>query len=109
MSNFNKRLIEEGGSVVCSSSCTLLEVAEAKACKRFYVDEHGFGFVYFPPQQAYTRKELIQAMTEYNTEVLTHPENFFSQAETPAPEVAAVLQVDYMIELIELKKVIVQP
>lgn len=49
--NSMERMFEQlkhGGKIVSSSQCTELEIAQARACDRFYVDERGFGFVYLP-------------------------------------------------------------
>lgn len=49
-----KELFEKlkfGGRIVSSSDCTHSEIAQAQACERMYIDENGFGFVYFPPNK----------------------------------------------------------
>jgi hypothetical protein len=48
--NFNElfQKLKNGGKIVSSASCTELEIAQAKACGRIYVDEQGYGFIYLP-------------------------------------------------------------
>lgn len=41
-------LIANGGKIVPSNECSDLEIAQARACGRMYVDKDGFGFIYFP-------------------------------------------------------------
>jgi hypothetical protein len=49
MKNLLDKLKSIGGSIVCSSSCSQLELALASESGRFFVDEEGYGFVYRPP------------------------------------------------------------
>jgi hypothetical protein len=42
-------LIANGGSIVSSNDCSVLEISLAQACGRFCVDDDGMGFVYRPP------------------------------------------------------------
>jgi hypothetical protein len=39
--------LEQGGMIVSSSECTEVEIREARAYGRFFVNEKGYGFVYF--------------------------------------------------------------
>lgn len=50
MESLFKMLIEKGGMIVSSASCNLIEIAEAQACRRMWVDDNGFGFIWFPKQ-----------------------------------------------------------
>ncbi|MCK9587968.1 MAG: hypothetical protein WC069_06405 [Candidatus Shapirobacteria bacterium] len=43
---FLKQLATNGGAIVSSNSCSEMEIADAKATDRFFVDEEGFGFVW---------------------------------------------------------------
>lgn len=43
------KMLKNGGKIVSSNDCTVLEIAEAQACKRMWVCDKGFGFIYFPP------------------------------------------------------------
>lgn len=43
--NFLHRLKAERGAIVSSGDCSAIEIAEAQACRRFYVDEDGYGYV----------------------------------------------------------------
>lgn len=48
MENLFEKLKMEGGKIISSNDCTPLEISEARACGRMYVDDDGFGFIYFP-------------------------------------------------------------
>lgn len=48
MKELFEKLKMNKGKIVSSASCTELEISEARVSARFYVDEDGFGFVYFP-------------------------------------------------------------
>jgi hypothetical protein len=48
MKELFEMLISKGGKIVSSANCSTLEIAEAGACKRMWVDENGFGFIWFP-------------------------------------------------------------
>ena len=50
MKELFEKLKMNKGKIISSASCTQLEIAEARACDRFYVDDEGCGFVYFPEQ-----------------------------------------------------------
>ena len=39
-------LLLKGGSIVSSNDCSEGEIAMARACHRFHVDENHFGYVY---------------------------------------------------------------
>lgn len=43
--NFFKQL-RDGGRIVSSNRCTVLEISEADACGRMIVDEDSFGYVF---------------------------------------------------------------
>ena len=46
-----KELLEKlkfGGKIVSSASCSELDIAQARVCNNFWVDEDNFGFVYVP-------------------------------------------------------------
>ena len=47
MKEFLKKL-RDGGKIVSSSDLSELEIAQARACDRFYIDDDNFGFAYFP-------------------------------------------------------------
>ena len=38
--------LKNGGKIVCSSECSILQIAKARVCGRMYVDNYGFGFIY---------------------------------------------------------------
>lgn len=40
-----RQLIEEGGAIVSSNDCHEIEIADARACGRFAVDNNDMGFV----------------------------------------------------------------
>lgn len=40
-----------GGRIVCTSQLSTLEIAEARACRRLWVDEDHYGLVYVPPKE----------------------------------------------------------
>jgi hypothetical protein len=40
-----RRLVENGGAIVSSNSCSTLEIADARARGDFYVDEGSLGYV----------------------------------------------------------------
>jgi hypothetical protein len=45
-------LAEKGGKIVSSNNCSYLEIAEAQADEsRWYVNEDGLGFVWFPEDE----------------------------------------------------------
>lgn len=48
MENLFTLLKEKGGRIVSSNDCSPVEIAEARACDRMFIDEDGFGFIYFP-------------------------------------------------------------
>lgn len=41
-------LLKQGGKIVSSNDCTVVEIIVASSCGRWYVDEQGFAFIYFP-------------------------------------------------------------
>lgn len=43
--NFLKKL-REGGAIVSSNQCSTLEIDDARASNRFFVDEDGYGYVW---------------------------------------------------------------
>lgn len=43
-------LREKGGAIVSSNDCSPMEIADARATDRFWVDENGFGFVWRSPE-----------------------------------------------------------
>lgn len=47
---FLKRLASEGGSIVSSGICSVAEIATARACGRFFVDENYMGYVLRPKE-----------------------------------------------------------
>lgn len=48
MKELFEKLKMNKGKIVSSASCTNLEIAEARACNRMFVDDEGCGFIYFP-------------------------------------------------------------
>lgn len=46
---FLLNLAKQGGRIVSTNDLTVFEIAGARACDRLFVDQNGFGFVYFPP------------------------------------------------------------
>ena len=40
--------LREGGIIVCSGECSILEIQKARISNRLYVDQDGFGYIYFP-------------------------------------------------------------
>lgn len=63
-----QQLIEEGGAIVSSNICSLIEIADAKATGRFAVDDEGFGFVRRYREWVDTRQD------EFTTDPLHAPE-----------------------------------
>lgn len=41
-------LLKIGGKIVSSAKCSPLEIANAQATNRMYVDQNGFGYIYIP-------------------------------------------------------------
>lgn len=39
--------LRNGGAIVSTNDLSETEIAEARACNRMWVDEDGFGYVYF--------------------------------------------------------------
>jgi hypothetical protein len=54
------KMLREGGHIKSSNDCSAFEIALARACHRFYVDEDGFGYVYtyIPPKYIVTSEEV---------------------------------------------------
>lgn len=48
MEELLKKLAHEGGTIVSSSECSELEIAQAACCKRIYVTEGGLGYIWRP-------------------------------------------------------------
>ena len=46
------KLLNGGGHIVSSNDLSVYQIAQARACHRFYVDDDGFGYAYFPPVAA---------------------------------------------------------
>ena len=46
--NFLRKLVTGGGRIVSTNDLTVFEISTARAEDRLFVDEKGFGFVYFP-------------------------------------------------------------
>lgn len=44
------QLVKEGGAIVSSNDCHEIEIANARSCGRFAVDEDGLGFVRRPKE-----------------------------------------------------------
>ena len=40
------KLAIDGGTIVCSSECSEMEIAIAKSCNKMYVDNDGIGYVW---------------------------------------------------------------
>lgn len=45
---FLRKLVTGGGKIVSTNDLTVFEISSARAEDRLFVDENGFGFVYFP-------------------------------------------------------------
>lgn len=40
-----QQLVSDGGAIVCTADCLVLEISEAQAAGRFAMNANGFGFV----------------------------------------------------------------
>lgn len=54
-------LVNKGGSIVCSNSCTEKEINEARLTRRFAVSEDGIGFVLRRADETYSFDALKSA------------------------------------------------
>ena len=45
-----EKMLTDGGAIVSSGICSEVEIAVAKSCGRFAVDENGLGFILRPEQ-----------------------------------------------------------
>jgi len=59
---FVKRL-QEGGKIVSSGSLSIASISQAQACNRFFVDEEGFGYAYFPKHAIITGTRMVSSVT----------------------------------------------
>ena len=64
------RLVQRGGAIVSSNSCSELEIADARARGDFYVDEHGYGYVL----RLKAWLDRVHARDNYMQPPLTSPE-----------------------------------
>ena len=48
MEKLLKKLAYEGGTIVSSSECSTVEIAEARCCERMFVTEGGLGYIWRP-------------------------------------------------------------
>lgn len=49
MDKLLEMLIRQGGKIISSNDCNPLEILDAQADHRMWVDKDGFGFIYLPP------------------------------------------------------------
>jgi hypothetical protein len=54
---FLYKLAEGGGAIVSSNNCSEMEIANAQACGRFFVDPDGLGYVLRSKRWLDTREE----------------------------------------------------
>lgn len=50
MEDLFRMLAKDGGKIISSNDCNELEIAQARACRRMWVNSEGFGFIWFPKQ-----------------------------------------------------------
>ena len=67
MKELFEKLKMNKGKIVSSASCTELEISEARVSARFYVDEDGFGFVYFSEES--TEKSIDERVKKLESKV----------------------------------------
>lgn len=63
-----QQLVTNGGAIVSSADCSVLEIGDAQAAGRLAVDSHGFGFVRRPKEWT-----ALQYPTEPTTNIVNDP------------------------------------
>jgi hypothetical protein len=66
MKKLTELLIKHGGKIISSNDCSVLEIAEARADNRMWVDENGFGFIFMPKDYAAYRHAVYGTCFETN-------------------------------------------
>lgn len=61
---FLKKVANEGGAIVSSNECSEMEIVNARATDRFYVDEDGMGYVWRIPAWLKSREDAYFALPE---------------------------------------------
>ena len=49
-----------GGAIVSSNECSEMEIVNAKATNRFFVDNHNFGYVWRTPEWLESREKCFK-------------------------------------------------
>ena len=55
-----KQLVREGGAIVTTAECSVMEIADARATLRMAVDEDGIGYVRRYPEWLDRHKACVQ-------------------------------------------------
>lgn len=55
---------EKWGAIVCSGDCSAMEISDAQATNRFYVDNQGFGYVLRTREWLETRENAFGYVSE---------------------------------------------
>lgn len=67
---FFDKVATYGGAIVSSNECTTLEIADARAGDRFFIDGDGFGFVWRTNHWLKTREEAFEQLRDRELEEL---------------------------------------
>lgn len=50
--------LRDGGALVSSNECSVIEITNARSTNRFFVDDEGFGYVYRTPEWLESRESF---------------------------------------------------
>lgn len=64
MKELFEKLATDGGCIVCSGDCSIIEIAEARARGDFYIDENSIGYVRRIPEWLKKHSRFARGATD---------------------------------------------